>query len=281
MKLDKTSYYPKSNLDDDDDAEDWLEQKPREISEETNVLTQVEEIVIKESYPETHAVREHEDDNSQFLEDDGQPETWFNKFIDGICTFLSWVLVPLLMPLYGLLIAFNYSILSFMPQSSKWVFSLIAFGFTVAIPMLLIIIMKRLGIVNDIGLNGRKERFIPYLITVICMGGTAAFMWYKGAPMWLNMFLAAGAVVGLVNMLINFKWKISAHAAGIAGLVALLIRILSMEYHRPDTYTLLLVSILAAGLLGSARIWQGRHTMWQVLAGYAVGFTSVILMTLI
>lgn len=274
MKLDKTSYYPKSNLE-DDDSEDWFEQRASEPEKE--VIKEVVEVEVVEEIKKAQP----EDDSSQFLEDDGRPETPINRVINVICTILSWVLVPLLMPLYGLLIAFNYSLLNYMPTATKCVFALIACGFTVAVPMLLIFIMKKLGIVHDLGLNGRKERFIPYLISIFSMGGTAVFMWYKGAPMWLNMFLAAGAVAGAVNMLINFKWKISAHAAGIAGIVALVIRILSMGYHHPATFDLLIITILAAGLLGSARIWQGRHTMWQVLAGYAVGFTSVILMTLI
>lgn len=280
MKLDKSSYYPKSNLE-DDEPEDWLEQKNTvriveghpefvEIEEEVNIENNVEKKVEKK-----------DDDNSQYLDDDGNPESPINKFVNVICTILSWVFVPLLMPIYGMIIAFKYSLLSFMPMGSKMVFTLIAFCFTVAIPMLLVVLMKRLGMIQDIGLNGRKERFIPYLITIISMAGTGIFMWYKGAPMWLNMFFIAGGVAGLVNMVINFRWKISAHAAGIAGVVALILRISGLSYHHPGVDTLLIISIVIAGLLGSARIWQGRHTMWQVLAGYAVGFTSVILMTLI
>ena len=34
-------------------------------------------------------------------------------------------------------------------------------------------------------------------------------------------------------------------------------------------------ALLCAGLLGSARIWLGRHTLMQVLAGSAVGFLCV------
>lgn len=276
MKIDKTSYYPKSNLE-DDEPEEWLERKASvEVVENSPEPFLIEEETVVEKIDE-----KPEDDNSQFLEDDGQPETPMNKFINVLCTILSWVFVPLLMPIYGMLVAFNYSLLSFMPTGSKWVFTLITFCFTVAIPMLLVVLMKKLGMVQDLGLNGRKERFIPYLISILSMGGTAVFMWYKGAPMWLNMFFAAGAAAGLVNMLVNFKWKISAHAAGIAGLVALIIRVSSLNYHHPGIYNLMIISIVVAGLLGSARIWQGRHTMWQVLAGYAVGFTSVILMTLI
>ena len=41
------------------------------------------------------------------------------------------------------------------------------------------------------------------------------------------------------------------------------------------------VWVLLAGILGSARVWLGRHTVGQVMAGYAVGFLSVYLLTMI
>ena len=37
----------------------------------------------------------------------------------------------------------------------------------------------------------------------------------------------------------------------------------------------LLIAIGLSGILGTARVWLGRHTAWQVIAGYAVGFLSV------
>ncbi len=106
-------------------------------------------------------------------------------------------------------------------------------------------------------------------------------MWYKGAPMWLVMFFGGGAVAGAINLLINFRWKISAHAAGVAGVVALLIRIIRDGLPQDGAFLWLLIAIGLSGILGTARVWLGRHTAWQVIAGYAVGFLSVILMTLL
>ena len=82
-------------------------------------------------------------------------------------------------------------------------------------------------------------------------------------------------------LLINFRWKISAHAAGVAGVVALLIRIIRDGLPQDGAFLWLLIAIGLSGILGTARVWLGRHTAWQVIAGYAVGFLSVILMTLL
>ena len=53
------------------------------------------------------------------------------------------------------------------------------------------------------------------------------------APMWLTMFFAGGAVAGIVELIVNHWWKISVHAAGVAGIVALLVRIMHDGYPAP------------------------------------------------
>ena len=208
-------------------------------------------------------------------------ETGWPRFVTVVSNLLSWVLVPLLMPVYGMMLAFGLSILDVAPMGMRVVFTLIVAGIDVVIPMLLIILLKKLGLIDDLGLNGRKERLIPYIITAVCFAGTAWFMMIKGAPMWLSMFFAGGALAGVINLVVNFWWKISAHAAGIAGVVALLIRIEKDGMPEPELMGWLVATIVLTGLLGSARVWLGRHTIWQVLAGYVVGFCCVFFLTMI
>jgi len=248
MKLDTSSYYPASPLDEEPD----------------------EDVFIETEEPET-----------QQLQVETGGDNTFERIADGVANVLSWLFMPLLMPAYGVLIAFSLSILAFTPFSVKTVFFLVTLAFTLVVPMLLVLLLKRVGLVHDVGLNGREERLIPYIISMVSIAGTGAFMWYKGAPMWLVMFFAGGAVAALVNMLVNLRWKISAHAAGIAGVVALLIRIIRDGFPQEEAFVWLLVAIGLSGLLGTARVWLGRHTVWQVIAGYAVGFTSVFLLTLV
>lgn len=203
------------------------------------------------------------------------PENTIERIVSIISHFLSWVLVPLLMPVYGLILAFGLSVLDVVPSQMKVRFILIIAGINFVIPILLVLLLKFLGVVEDVGLNGRKERLIPYTITVICFGASSWFLATKGAPVWLCMFYAGGALAALINLIVNFKWKISAHAAGIAGVIALLIKMEKDTSVSPELFLWLLIVIGLTGLMGSARIWLGRHTVWQVLAGYAVGFCSV------
>lgn len=278
MKLDTSSYYPKSLLDDDNDEEAEV---TGVVSAEVTPDAERQSVVVVEEREVVAGVAVEDEAKAALGSEPEKPETSFEKGVSLCSNIISWVLVPLLMPVYGMLLAFNLSLLSFTPLRAKCVFTLITFGICVVVPMLIVLLLKRAGKVEDIGLNGRKERLVPYIISIVALGVTGLFMWYKGAPMWLVMFFEGGAAAGLVNLLINFRWKISAHAAGIAGVVALLIRIIRDGYPMGGAFTWLLVVIALAGVLGSARVWLGRHTVWQVLAGYAVGFLGVILMTLI
>lgn len=261
MKLDTSSYYPKPNLDDDDDL-----QTPSEGAESTNA-------------PEW--LKAPADDPQYEVMPDDAPRTAWEAFADKIATFLSWVLVPLLMPVYGVILAFNLSILIYATPDAKWIYTIITALFNVGVPALLVVLLKKLGMVNDLGLNGRRERTLPYIISIMGLGLTAWFMAIKVAPMWLIMFFVGGAIAGVINLIVNFRWKISAHAAGMAGIVALLARLLLIGIPVPGLNTWFMISIALTGLLGTARVWLGRHTVWQVLAGYVVGFCCVFFMTMI
>lgn len=212
-----------------------------------------------------------------------QPEdnTPLERFITRCANVISWAFVPLLMPVYGIMLIFSLSFLSYAPTHTKVLFTLIVFGANFLVPMILVMLLKKLGLIDDIGLNGRKERLIPYIITIVCLGGTALFLYMKMAPLWVAMFYAGGALAALINLLVNLRWKISAHAAGIAGLVAMLIQVIKAGPTSAGMTWWIVGAILTAGLLGSARIWLGRHTLMQVLAGSAVGFLSVWTLSLI
>lgn len=262
MPIDTSSYYPEVNGPDGPDKKDSLNGIHDSLFGHKPI---VEEIIIEETLnepvsPEPEAPK--------------APAGW-EKAADAVSHFLSWVLVPLIMPVFGILFIFKLSILDVIPNGLQTAVTFIIASINFFAPMLIILLLKLLGVVQDVGLNGQKERLIPYIITALCYGGSAWFVASRGAPVWVPMFFCGGVVASLLNMTINLKWKISAHAAAIAGIVALLIRLQRDVAVESQLFVWLIITVGAAGLLGSARIWLGRHTVWQVLAGYFVGFCSV------
>ncbi len=268
MKLDTSSYYPKSPLD----GEEYTSCAAGGQSPETGQSTVPETELVPGSEPSPQSAP------SPRLE---PAPTGASQTMDGFSTAMSWIMVPLLMPVYGMLLAFGLSILNYVPAGTKLGFTLVVAALNILVPALLILTLKKMGAIRDVGLNNRDERLWPYVISIICLGGTALFVAMKGAPMWLTMFFAGGAVAGIVELIVNHWWKISVHAAGVAGIVALLVRIMHDGYPAPSIFLWLCISIIVAGAVGMCRVWLGRHTVWQVLAGYTVGFCGVFFMTLI
>ncbi|MCH5241724.1 MAG: phosphatase PAP2 family protein [Muribaculaceae bacterium] len=265
MPIDTSSYYPEVDGPDKDKDQDSLNGVHKSLFGD---IPKDEEIVLEEELIEDFLSPKPQKEDNQGWE----------KIADGFSHFISWIFVPLIMPVFGILFIFRLSILDVIPAGLQTAVTFVIAGINFFAPMLLIFLLKLMGLIEDVGLNGQKERLIPYIITALCYGGSAWFVASRGAPVWVAMFFCGGVVASLINLFVNLKWKISAHAAAIAGLVALLIRLQRDVAVEPKLFLWLIITVGCAGLLGSARVWLNRHTVWQVLAGYLVGFCSVFFM---
>ena len=200
-----------------------------------------------------------------------------NKFIAGLANFLSTALSPLLMPTYGVFLALWVSILCLLPYGRRVAILLICMGITCIVPLIFLNVLRHFKLVKDLDVNVREERTIPYLFTALCYAVAAYYLYYCHAPQWFIMFMVGSAITILVVVLINLKWKISAHMAGIGGVLALIYQIHVQGLSAFELLGLLCCSIVVAGFLGSARLVLRRHDTWQVLAGAVVGFLCVSL----
>lgn len=199
----------------------------------------------------------------------------------NISEILSAVFSPLLVPTYGMVLAAFLTILRMLPSNLLWTAIGITFVITCLVPVSAIVALYRSGVIKDPALNNRTERFIPYGVVVLCYLGCGFFFYKASAPFWLPMFFAGGALATVISTVVNCWWKISAHAAAMGGLVALVFRIVASHYALFNMNVWLSGVIIVAGLVMTARVYLSRHTLWQVLAGCANGFLCVYLMSMI
>lgn len=192
-----------------------------------------------------------------------------------ISRILSTVFSPLIIPTYGMILASYLSILAYLPAGVLWSSIGVVFVITCLVPATAIYAMFKSGFVSDAGLNERTDRTIPYIIVMLCYLGAGFFLLRAAAPVWLVMFFAGGALAGLVSTIVNRWWKISAHAAGMGGLVAMLFRMAAFEVSLYNLNWWLCGAILLTGAVMTARVYLGRHTLLQVLAGVANGYICV------
>lgn len=197
------------------------------------------------------------------------------------CKIVSAVFSPLLAATYGLVVAFVFTYLNITSTSVLVRLGLYGFAITCIMPVAAIIALYKLGLIKDAGLNERTERTIPYLVVALSYGVCSFLLYRAKAPDWLWLFLVGGCVATVICTVVNRWWKISAHAAAVAGVAALTFRI-TVSHAAAKGVDMLWVSAIAVtvwGLVATARLYLGCHTLWQVLAGTAVGAASVWLLT--
>lgn len=197
-----------------------------------------------------------------------------------VSQILSYIFSPLLVPTYGMILASFLSVLSVLSARVLCTTVAITFVITCVIPACGIMAMYKTGFLTDPGVNVRTERSLPYALTILCYVGCCFFLYRAGAPSWLTMFYAGGGAAVLINAVVNLKWKISAHAAAMGGLVAMLFRIATMHQSVVDLNIWISAVVVLAGAVMTARVYLQRHTLMQVIAGCANGFLCVWLLTM-
>ena len=212
-------------------------------------------------------------------EEDCEPEVDSGLGVAALNLLL--VLSPLMIPFYCTILLFEITAMNMVAFSSRITFSLISLGLCMLLPLLLFLGLKKLRLITDLQLMNRKERTIPYAIMALAIGGLALFYALAGAPVWLWAIFVGGAAAALVNMLINFKIRICSSATGLASLVAALVVMQNYTMEPAPVFWWTLGCVLLAGLVGTASIMVRRHSLLEVICGYATGFLAVILFSLI
>jgi hypothetical protein len=182
----------------------------------------------------------------------------------------------MLMPTYGALLAlWGSAVLCYLPLGTRLAVLLVVLGITCFLPMIVIAVLHNFKIVKDKRLNDRRERWMPYLFTIGCYIAAGFYLVHIHAPYWLPVFMWGGAAACVISFIVNFWWKISAHLAGIGGVLAFAFCMQADGLGAFNLFWLIIVLILLTGALASARLYMHRHTFWQAVAGFANGYICV------
>ena len=185
--------------------------------------------------------------------------------------FFSYVLHPLMMPFYAVALLFHYNTyLSYTiaPVVQRIIF-IIVFLTTFAMPAITSILLLKRGSIQSLEMESIGERTIPFITTAgyyfIC------FLLLRQLPVpRLFSTLVLGAAISIVlAFVINRSWKISIHMIGIGGIVGSLLALTQILV--ADLMLPLIISILFAGVLGSARLVREAHSPAQIYAGFFIG----------
>lgn len=189
----------------------------------------------------------------------------------SISHIISSIFQPLLMPTYGVLLIFIYTYFGAMYTNQFWQIIMPVVLFSFVIPAILIVIIFRMGVISDLSLKIRRERFYPYIITLLSYSAMIIFYYRMHMPKWFLMILASSVLIMVIAIIITLKWKISAHMFGVGGLIGGAMAV-SYYVERTNPYYMFMGLFLMAGLVGTSRLILRRHTLYQVIAGFLLGF---------
>jgi len=200
---------------------------------------------------------------------------WLKGNLGGLFfKIISLVFQPLLMPTYAMILLINTDVFLMYPLLWRWIAVIGTALFTGVLPAIPIYILMRKGEVSDLFISKKEERTMPYLFTFMAYIFWALFMWRTlQIPNFIAGMGMGSAVSILIAVFVNIKWKISAHAAAMGGFCA---AIFGVCYRMALNPVWFFVSILfVSALVALARLELKAHTPGQVLAGFAIGFTTV------
>lgn len=193
-----------------------------------------------------------------------------DKTMLRVARIISMVFTPFSIPFLSFLVLFLFSYLRIMPLQYKMIVLGVVYCFTILMPTITIFLFRKINGFASQELSERKKRYIPILLTIISYVFCLLMMRRMNIPWYMTGIILASLVVSVICIIVNIKWKLSEHMAGMGGIIAGLISFSALFGYNPVAW--LCIFILIAGILGSARIVLGHHSLGEVLFGFIIGF---------
>lgn len=191
-----------------------------------------------------------------------------------LATAVSYLINPLVLPPVGFgLVLWHLGA----PAGEIARIVAVALVFFFLLPLAFLVHLARRGEVESIEVRRRERRLKPFLAGIaFCSAGVAAVAaaGQTAVPLLVALALLYPLNTALVG-LITLRWKISVHAAGLAGLASILLFVAFVlgRGHPEAGLTAAMVAPLLAlvPLVMWARVRVGAHTPGEVVAGALFG----------
>lgn len=179
---------------------------------------------------------------------------------------LSAFFSDVLIPTYSVILAMWLTPLSQISEKTRFLATLAILAFT-AVPTLF-----GRSLTNPAKrYPGNNTHLISGGLAVVGLLFGAFYLYSLHAPGWLSMILVAQAATVVAYVTVCFFTDVSGHACGMASLCAVALYLGRASLSEVSMTPWLVVLILLAGLVGSARLALTRNTSSQLVVGYIIG----------
>jgi hypothetical protein len=189
---------------------------------------------------------------------------------------ISLILHPLFIPVYvGWFFIFRLRLFPQMDDYNQFKLLISWFINYTFLPLVTMLIARRLGFIDSLYLKTRKDRIIPYIVTGIFY----FWVWYvfknQAFPKIIVAFSLAIFLGSSIGLLVNSYLKISMHGIAI-GITATMFIILGLVSDDDMGFYISIVFILS-GLLATARLINDDHKPAEIYAGIFAGMLAQVI----
>jgi membrane-associated phospholipid phosphatase len=172
--------------------------------------------------------------------------------------------------LYFILIPNSYA------SSQKLALLSLIFVTTYLIPILILILFKKLKLINTFNVYSIKERKIPVALMIVVFYLLANSIAKNTAMLDISLlFYATSIALTFIYLCFGYQLKVSIHllSLGISTGFFILLGFL-YNYSFP---IVIMGNVVLAGLVANARLYLNAHTPKEVYLGYFIGFIAPFL----
>lgn len=192
-----------------------------------------------------------------------------------ISRILSILFSPIIVPAYALTLVMFTSYMAVLPAAILWVIVAVVTLTTAVLPLVMLLLLRRFGMITDLDVSDRTQRWLPIIIILICYASSWLFLSNLQTPppvvrMWTGAIFAT-----LLILFISPKWKISAHCAAMGAMACMLGIEMTQMLTVCNLFYIFVASVLLTGAVGTARVWLGCHTVAQTIAGALLGAAAI------
>lgn len=212
--------------------------------------------------------------------------------MNQLSRILSWVFIPLNAPVFALLIAAyvpadtvwgRNEVIYLIPEDWKLLLLLMFAFFSILIPSFTILFLRYSGVITTVMMDSRKERMIPSFFVNVSAVALFYLVQLKDPDNRLPTAVYALTIGSFITVfictIITQWWKVSLHAAGMGILSGFLFAYYAgLDYY---VFWILPATLIMSGIVMSARIYLGKHSLAQCLVGYSIGVAALTLTVLL
>lgn len=195
-----------------------------------------------------------------------------DMILKRIARVISAFFSPYYIAFVSFLILFIFSYLRIMPLRYKFIVLGVVYGFTILIPQLTIFIFRKMNGYTVDDMAQRKQRYVSLFLYLISYVFCLIIMHRLSIPWYMTGIIFTVLILMTACLILNLRWRISEHMAGAGATIGGLVAFSMLFGYNPLWW--LCILILVTGIVGSARIVLGHHSLGEILAGFIVGIAS-------